>query len=378
MDPGARVRARARARCPWLLLIVFSFLCLQSMADDHHDDASLLFIDSLTHPYLHSHQTNSMSAMEVGATVSILLGLAPPPMLSTTSSSKLNELLLPNPFDRPRHVFMLEIGLAQDSQEVVYPNDALFRSAIKSKVVRNAGSVEIELPDRGVSFFSLDGPDVTDKDLSDFASSFGGSYVSDNLESLNGELIIPLPSGFKMNLHMSKNADRKFASGLVYLIDNIKKVTEMTKDLSQSTLDYAELVGGYFEGVKALQEEYGSKDVAQQGMELLLTTVSKAVENLQERYEGEIVAIVLFSKTQSFLPQRMLDVTYISRPPLRLLEEVKTPSNVTAAAEVALVRLTLAWTTGIVLLIATFIGVYLLMNMAVTRDTLLYSNVKLD
>ena len=71
-------------------------------------------------------------------------------------------------------------------------------------------------------------------------------------------------------------------------------------------------------------------------------------------------------------------MTYVSRPSLRLLEEVKTSSNSTAMAEVALVRLTLAWITGGVLLIATLIGVYLLLNMPLTRDTLLYSNVKLD
>lgn len=356
------------------------------MADD---SGSLLFIDSPTHRYLHSHplpnaESNSFSVMEVGAAVSILLGLSPPPMLSTASSSKLNELLLPNPFDRPRHVFMLEIGLAQDSQEVDYPDNSLFSNAIKTKVVRNVGSVEIELPDRGVSFFSLDGPDfdsytaITDKELNDFASSFGGSYVSDDLESLNGELIIPLPSGCKMSLHMSKKADRKFFTSIVYLIANIRKVTEMTKDLSQTTPNYAELVGGYFEGIKALQEEYGSNEIAQKGIELLLTAVSKAIDALQERYEGESVAIILFSKTPSSLPQRMLDVTNVLRPSSRLLEEMKTSSNITAAAEVALVRRTLAWITGIVLLIATLIGVYLLVNMPLTRDTLLYSNVKLD
>ncbi|KMT14871.1 hypothetical protein BVRB_3g065950 [Beta vulgaris subsp. vulgaris] len=376
MDSGVR------GRSPWHLLIVFSILCLQSMADGAD---SSLFIDSLTHQYLRPLQideTNSMSAMEVGAAVSILLGLSPPPTLSTASSSKLNEFLLPNPFDRPRHVFMLEIGLAQ---EMAYFDSAVFSGAIKSKVVRNAGSAEIKLADReGVSFFSLDGPDydsngaMTAKELNDFASSFGGSYVSDNLESLNGELIIPLPSGFKMNLHMSKEADRKFAMGIVYLIDNIRKVTEMSKILAGSNLNFAELVGGYFEGIKALQEEYGSGDMAQQGMELLLTIVSKAVNSLQERHEGKFVAIILFSKADSSLPQRMLKVTYVSRPSLRLLEEVKTSSNSTAMAEVALVRLTLAWITGGVLLIATLIGVYLLLNMPLTRDTLLYSNVKLD
>jgi hypothetical protein len=43
------------------------------------------------------------------------------------------------------------------------------------------------------------------------------------------------------------------------------------------------------------------------------------------------------------------------------LEETKTPSNGTIA-EVALVRMTLAWITGIVLIIATLLGVRLSNN----------------
>lgn len=53
----------------------------------------------------------------------------------------------------------------------------------------------------------------------------------------------------------------------------------------------------------------------------------------------------------------MLNVVVTSRPSPRLLEETKVPANLTTIAEVILVRRTLAWITGIILLIATFLGV---------------------
>ncbi|KAL9262747.1 hypothetical protein AKJ16_DCAP27415 [Drosera capensis] len=73
----------------------------------------------------------------------------------------------------------------------------------------------------------------------------------------------------------------------------------------------------------------------------------------------------------------MLDVVVASPASPRWLEEVTTSLN-TTDVEVALVRNTLVWTAGILLLISSFIGVYLLVNMPLTKDTLLYSNVKLD
>lgn len=371
------------------ILIVLSLACLQSKAET--TDGSVIFIDSSTHQHLwtssssaQTFQTNSMSVMEVGAAVLVLLGLAPPPMLSSASSSKLNELLMPNPFARPRHVFLLEVALAEDSQPTVHSNSAVVGSSFNRKLISSSASFELELPGREeVSFFSLDGPDldhtaVTDKEISDFAQSFGGSYILSNSEPQNGELIIPLPSGFKVNLHMSKKADRKFAIDLMYIMEKTKKAMEMKQDLPESNFDAAELMAGCFDGIKALQEEYGSKDIAEQAMDLLLFTVSKVFDSLQEKYKGQIVAVILFSNAHSSQPQKVLDVTFASRPSSRWLEEVKTSSNSTVEAEVALVRITLAWFTGIVLLIATLIGVYLLVNMPLTRDTLLYSNVKLD
>ncbi|KAH9616678.1 hypothetical protein KSS87_014323 [Heliosperma pusillum] len=307
--------------------------------------------------------TNSMSVKEVGAAISVLLGLAPVD-LSADSSTKLNEVLLPNPFDRPRHVFMLEIGLAQNSQAMAYADSIVLKSGIKSKVISNEGVAEIELPDDMA---------VSDKEISDFATSIGG-----NFEAVSGELVIPMPRGTKLSLHMSKEADRKFAFGLISLIDNLRKVSELKQDSFESNSDGAELVGGYFDGIKALQEEYGSEDITQHGMELLMNIVSGVFDSLQTEHKGEAVAVLLFGKYHSSQPQRMLDVSFASSSSARFLEEVKPTLSPTFVEEVILVRLTVAWATGIILIIAFIIGAYLLLYMPVTKDTLLYSNVKLD
>ncbi|KAJ8424975.1 hypothetical protein Cgig2_001830 [Carnegiea gigantea] len=403
------------SRCPAMdsgvvfgILIFLSLACLRSTAET--TAGSVIFIDSSTHQHLRisssgqTSQTNSMSVMEVGAAILVLLGLAPPRRLSSESSSKLNELLVPNPFARPRHVLMLEVPLAEDPQVSAYSDSTLFSSLVNRKLISDAGSVEIELPGREeVAFTLLDGPEfdhtpITAKEISDFAQSLGGSYMFKNSEPQNGELVIPFPSGLKLNLHMSKKADRKFAVGLMYIIEKIREVTEMKQDLSRGDFNVAELMGGCFDGIKislhadaegaegaaslykngALQEEYGSKDMAQQAIDLLLATVSSIFDSLQAKYKGQIVAVLLLSNADSSPPQKVLDVTFASRPSPRWLEEVKSSSNSTVEAEVTLVRRTLAWFTGAVLLIATLIGIYLLVNMPLTRDTLLYSNVKLD
>ncbi|KAI5015922.1 hypothetical protein ZWY2020_059470 [Hordeum vulgare] len=61
----------------------------------------------------------SMSLDEVSAVVSVLLGFAPPAMLPAPSSAKLNKLLLPKPFDRPRAVFLMQIDGSHEPLSVL-------------------------------------------------------------------------------------------------------------------------------------------------------------------------------------------------------------------------------------------------------------------
>ncbi|XP_050219003.1 uncharacterized protein LOC126669558 [Mercurialis annua] len=363
------------------LLLISSLLCSLSAANE--STGSVLFIDGSSHKYLRSQSTNhndvvpSMSPLEVGAAVSVLLGFAPPATLSAAGSSKLNEVLMPNPFDRPRAVFLLEIAGVNDLGS---SENAMFINAIKQKRTLGSEKAQIELQGEEVSVVSLDEKvaDITDKEISDLASWVGGSYIVSGLKSLNGELVVPLASGADLKLYMSREADREFVASLIALFHNSRRAIEMHEDLSQASKGPAELIRGHFHGIKALQEQYGH-EVVQQGLELLLSTLSKTLESFQVAYKGQIVGVIISSEISSPESEKMLDVVLTARPSARWLAETE-GSSVTNASllEVVLVRTILAWLTGIILIIATLLGIYSLLYMPITKDTLLYSNVKLD
>ncbi|KAA3485508.1 Protein grpE [Gossypium australe] len=346
---------------------------------------------------------------EVGAAVSVLLGVAPTVKLSASGSSKLNEVLIPNPFDRPRAVFMFEVG-GIDDPLVVEPKNALFSKALKNSVDLGSSKADILFPDEEeLSMISLDHPlgDYCEEEINEFASWLGGSYATDVTKPLDGVLTIPLANGDNMNLHMSKvyelfltdtvipllvvfcleflftslkalgfdclqKVHREFASKLFALYRNIRKAMERHEDLSQTLRRPAELIMGSFDGIK-----HDTDGFDKQGMRLLLATLNRIFDSLQTTYEGHIVGVILFNGVPQPESKTLMNMMYTSRPSARWLEETKSSLNTTLAAQM-LVRRTLAWITGVVLLIATLLGVYFLLNMPLTRDTLLYSNVKLD
>ncbi|KAI3990824.1 hypothetical protein MKX01_011732, partial [Papaver californicum] len=127
----------------------------------------------------------------------------------------------------------------------------------------------------------------------------------------------------------------------------------------------------------ALQEQYGPDGVAQQGMELFQMTLEMIFDPLQGAYQGQIVGVIVFTGVSLPESEALLNVKFTSRTS-RLLEEKASTASPTLIVEILLVRRTLAWITGIILLISTLLGMFFLFNMAITRDTLLYSSVKLD
>ncbi|KAG5531282.1 hypothetical protein RHGRI_026035 [Rhododendron griersonianum] len=367
------------------LLIASLLLCKQSTADG---SGSVFFLDSPIHQYLRPRSSDAASETwyggltvecliylymkadpmvlpEVGAAVSVLLGFAPPSTLSAASSSKLNEVLMPNPFDRPRAVFMLAVEGAEGSQVMVQSANAFFGTALRSRDLIASTKAVIQLPGEDevlvVSLNELLSADadmeLTEKEISDLASWLGGTYVAKALEPMTGELTIPLASGASLNLHMSKKADREFIGSLVSLIRNIRRAMDMHQDLSGSMKKPAELIRGSFDGIKVLQEEYGTVGVTQQGVELLFTSVAKIFDSLQSVYEGKIVGVILSNETPSQESETVLNVMFTSQPSARRLEE-----NSIDVAAVLLVRRTLAWFTGIILVVATIMGVSCLSN----------------
>uniref|UniRef100_A0A0V0I527 Putative ovule protein n=1 Tax=Solanum chacoense TaxID=4108 RepID=A0A0V0I527_SOLCH len=347
-------------------LLLLSLFLHSKVADG---TSSVYFLDNPSHRYFRSPSSDasskisSLSLSEVGATVSVLLGFAPPATLSSASSSKLNEVLVPNPFDRPGSVLILEVTGAE----------GVSFEALRSNVV-NENRADIQLPDADkVSLFSLDEPktdaEYSDKELSEFASWLSGSYV-------NGELTIPLEDDANLKFQLSKEADREFVTSLVSLTHKIQRAMETHQDLSGAVHHPSELISGKFDGLKALKEQYGAEGVVE-GAKLFSIVMSKMFDSLTEAYKGQIVGVIVCNETPS-VAEPLFDVVFTSQPSARWLEETQTSPNSTAIEEIILVRRTVAWITGLLLIIATLLGIYFLLNMPLTRDTLLYSNVKLD
>ncbi|CAO2169923.1 unnamed protein product [Urochloa humidicola] len=367
------------ARCHHLVLLLPIFLALAAAApgQGYHGEASAVFIDAASHRYLRDQpaddQETSMSLNEVSAAISVLLGFAPPTSLPALSSSQLNKVLLPNPFDRPRAVFLVQIA-GSDASADSFVSEA--SSTFKTRI-EGANNAATGLTDKDElivihSDESLDhtGSDLLDSELSSLENWLEGSY-----QKSSGKLVIPLESGNSLTLLLHKDADLEFVSSLVSLLKTVERAIQVHEDFS-GVISPAELLVCQFKGIKTLQDEYASMEIVRQGTEVVRRAVTKAFQSLDGAYKGKIVGLVMSTNESSSFLESLIE-SPSSLHILRRLEEAS-QTNGTGAASVVLVRKSLAWITGIILLASTLIGVCLLMNMPLTRDTLLYSNVKID
>ncbi|XP_062196652.1 uncharacterized protein LOC133899641 [Phragmites australis] len=369
------------ARRHHLLLLLPLFLALAAAAaasgqGQGHGEASAVFVDGASHRYLRNQQDDdqgtSMSLNEVSAAVSILLGFTPHTFLPAHSSSKLNKVLLANPFDRPRAVFLLQIdGSHASADSFISEASSSFKTRIEG-----ANSAATGLTDKDElivihSDESLDvvsGSDYLDNELSNLANWLEGSY-----QKSSGKLVIPLESGNSLTLLLDKEADLEFASSLVSLRKTIERGIQVHEDFS-GVVSPAELLVCHFTGIKALVDEYGSTEIVKQGTEVVRRAFTKAFESVHGAYKGKIVGLVISTKEASPSLGSIIDAP----SSLHISRRLEEASQTNATASVVLVRKSLAWITGFILLVSTLIGVCLLMNMPLTRDTLLYSNVKID
>ncbi|CAN6990510.1 unnamed protein product [Brassica rapa subsp. trilocularis] len=358
--------------------ILIVSLLLTTLSFKGEASGSVFFIDGSNNQYLRppSEQALPMSLSEVSASVSALLGFAPPSTLTADGSSKLNKILKPNPFERPRAAFVLEIAGADDALVETLPSHSFLGNAVRGSISADSYKADIELPESEVDVVSVNEPssDATDKDMNEFASWLGGSFVAGSAEPLNGFLSIPLAGAANVEFHLEKEAERKFVLNLLELYKNIRRAVNLHGDLSH---DLAELTVGRFGGIDALAQEYG-QGMAKKGMDVLLATLSKLFHLLESSHKGQIVGVIVLDERVNHESANLLSVGSSSRSSARSMAEVEGVPSGAIIAQVILVRLTLAWLTGIILLIATILGVYFLMYMPLTKDTLLYSNVKLD
>ncbi|CAL5014214.1 unnamed protein product [Urochloa decumbens] len=296
------------AGCHRLVLLLPLFLALAAAAapgqgQGHDREASAVFIDAASHRYLRDQpaddQEASMSLNEVSAAISVLLGFAPPTSLPALSSSQLNKVLLPNPFDRPRAVFLVQIA-GSDASADSFVSEA--SSTLKTRI-EGANNAATGLTDKDELIIihsdeSLDhtGSDLLDSELSSLANWLEGSY-----QKSSGKLVIPLESGNSLTLLLHKEADLEFVSSLASLLKTTERAIQAHEDFS-GVISPAELSVCHFTGIKALQDEYASTEIVKQGTEIVRRAVTKAFQSLDGAYKGKIVGLLMSTKeSPSFL-----------------------------------------------------------------------------
>lgn len=374
-------------RVTFILLLLCALLPHQMKAEAT-GGGSLLFLDNPHHRFFRTEslasesEDISMTQSDVASTVSVLLGFAPSASHPSVSS-KLDGLLLPNPFDRPRGVFMLEAkGINQELlSELDLPKLGLGVYSYR-QLVAESSHTAVELPEDEVVLKSLNEASgdecdahCIEQELVDLASWLGGSYTAEE-QLLQGKLSIPLSKGSFLILNLSKRADQIFAKELVSLRRNIRWVVSM-HDLVEGSPDPALLLTGSFVGVQVLREHYSQDDISREGIEVFLNVAAKLLDSLQLSYGGQFVGVIVMDGNAVPASEGMFDVRLSLGTSRSLTERFLATSNSTSE-ELKLARKALAWSTAIILLIATLMGVHYLFNMPLTRDTLLYSNVKLD
>lgn len=93
-------------------------------------------------------------------------------------------------------------------------------------------------------------------------------------------------------------------------------------------------------------------------LNILVFLVLKSIVN---GFAGQIVGVIVCHGESSLESGKLLDVVFAPQRTSRWLEETEA-ATVDEAKRVLLVRRTLAWITGIILLISTLLGVRFHMN----------------
>lgn len=327
---------------------------------------SVSFLEGTPGSYLRIAASNSIqdgvfSYADVSAVTAVLLGSAPPSSISDESSSKLNELLVPNPFHRPHAVLMLTLEPIKAGDNI----GTMLAQHRELQLETTRGT--LSLPEDATILSlnrTLQESAVTDAELQELASFLGGSYDTSK-EPLRGVLSICLPDGGVLTLDFEKKEHQALAHELSSILQHAKDAA--------ATLDKKAggLVVGAVRLAKEVYEEPGSSITLREASDLLHMVVTKVFTYLDTALNGGLVGVIVHA------PEQILDVSFSWGPSrLRLLQT--SSDTITAAAAEILTETILAYITGILFVVAMIIGTCFLFKMPLTRDTLLYSGVKLD
>lgn len=329
----------------------------------------MAFLESTPGSYLRIAPSNSLqgrtfSYADVSAAVAVLLGTTPPSSISDESVSKLNDLLVPNPFHRPHAVLMLT--LAQIKQGGKFSVAAVQHRELELESTR----ATLTLPEDATPLLlnmtlgeESKSADVDGK-LQELASFLGGSYESGR-EPSKGMLQLRLPSGDVFSLDLAKKVSQALAFELLSMFQQMKDAASVLDKVPGG------LVFGTLTATETLYKEPEGSMTSEQASELLRLVVTKVFTYLDSACNGGLVGVIVNGQEQ------ILDLKF-TRGPSRLQFLQTSSDTITSVAAEVLTENIIAYITGILFIIALIIGICFLCKMPLTRDTLLYSSAKLD
>lgn len=356
---------------PQALLLHISVLCLIWVAPFAKATqlGSVSFLESTPGSYLRIASSNSIqggvfSYADVSAATAVLLGSAPPSSISDESASKLNELLVPNPFHRPHAVLLLTLeqikpgGPRGNIGTILAQHRELQLETTRGTLLLPEDATLLSLN------MTLQESAVTDRELQELALFLGGSYETSK-EPSKGVMSLGLPDGDMLTLDFEKEEHQALAFELFSIFQHVKDAA--------ATLDKRSggLVVGALTVTKGLYEEPDSSITLREASDLLHVVVMKVFAYLDTALNGGLVGVIVHAQEQ------ILDMSFTWGPSrLRLLQT--SSDTITAAVAEILTETIIAYITGILFIVALIIGTCFLFKMPLTRDTLLYSGVKLD
>jgi hypothetical protein len=217
----------------------------------------------------------------------------------------------------------------------------------------------------------------------DFQAEFVFMSASYNLDGVSKTVTTvswDMSNGETFSLDITKSADRLFFKELMDIFRNMQRAisSQQAVDLEQP----ANLYFGNFNGIEELRKAYGSGDQIQLASKFVLYAMNQALQFLQDNYSDKLVGVFTFAESSNDFE------IIVSERRARFLQDADaavavpagSPGNETTPEQMALQlgNRAVVFFTVIIFLVALLLSTCCMFTMPVTRDSLLYSGLKLD
>lgn len=372
--------------CPsgLFFMILLSLLVMKLIAvSGSQADGAVIFIDSNIRPE-HLRKTSSIEKEvftyeDIATSLAVLLGVVPKVAVDEKAASKIDSVVSPNLFYRPRAVLSLNIGGVElDSIRNEATLDLLGLGSYQQSPLIADNTHPRRISDDYVNvevLTSLDEADthieVSEQDLEfEFIST---SYVLNGDSKTVNTISWDMSNGESFSLDMSNSADRLFFKELMEVFRGMKRA--VTSQQSVELEQPADLYFGTFNGIIEFRDHYGSGHQTQLASKFVLYAMNQALQFLQANCNDKLVGVFTFTESANDFK-----VLTTERGARFLQAAAPTPGNETYPEEMAL-RLgnqAVIFFTVIILLVALLLSTCCMFTMPLTKDSLLYSGLKLD